>query len=250
MPSPTATHCRNGTPFNTIPLAVGPRDPEYFYSRQHELARKAVGMEPGSILVFGSSAMNFIPVCRFSPYAIDYSISGVDIRRFMHQMADAHDMGWYYNGAVQKTLPMPSLDCWDQAGGVIIYGLVHTHLNQEAQGGYTAAESVASAQMMFEKIAAYLTGPLVIFEGTPVNEATVSVGNTNAQIDAINAVMATIFGSRANTVLVQNAYKFKDANGKLDPAYELSGGLYLNSAGVDIIVEDGRAALTSLGIGE
>lgn len=243
---PPSTNCRNGTPV-TPPVAVGPRDPEHFYIRSHELSRKSVGTIPGSLIVLGCSMGNYVPFNTVSPFAIDYSISGNDLRKVLHQIADDHQMQWYYDGGFKGTYDIKGIGSWSNAGGVLIYGLIHNHLNQEALAGYTEAESVGTAKVMLEQIAAWLTGPLVIFEGTPVLDSNGAPGITNEQINLINQEMQTIFGSRPDTVLVQNSGSFRDAGGALDPQYSLDG-LHLNRTGIDIQVAAGRAALATLGL--
>jgi len=245
---PTAQNCRNGTTPASLPLAVGPRNLDHFTTRMAELTRKSVGSVPGMIPVLGCSMGNYVPWSRLSPYAVDYTITGNDLRKVMHQIADDHEMSWFHDGTVRGPYPVKGVNYWTQAAGIVIYGLLQNHLNQEALEGYSSADTLVSATGMLQKIAAWLTGPLVIYECTPVLANNGNPGITSANIEAINSVMQTIFLNRANTVLIQNAYKFKDSNGHLNPAYSLDG-LHLNAAGIAIQIADGRAALTTLGIG-
>lgn len=243
---PTATNCRSGTPV-TPPSAVGPRDPEHFYIRSHELARKSIGTIPGSLIVLGCSMGNYVPVNAFSPFAIDYTVTGNDLRKLLHQIADDHQMQWYYDGGFKGTYDIKGIDNWSAACGVLIYGLIHNHLNQEALAGYSKADSIGTAKSMLEQIASWLTGPLVIFEGTPVMDNNGAPGITNSQINLVNQEMQTVFGSRADTILIQNSDDFRDSNGALDAQYS-HDGLHLNRAGIDIQVAAGRAALATLGL--
>jgi hypothetical protein len=242
---PTSVDCLNGTA-PPPPGVIGPRDPSYFVNRMAEVSRKGYGMEDGSIVVLGCSHGNYVPFSKMTPYAVDYTIAGNDLRYAINQLAGDHTLAWTHNSTTNN-YAMKGLTDLDRAGGVIIYGLIHNHINMEMSEWNNSGDMLADAELMLEQLADWLTGPLLIFEDSPVIESLASYGVTNARIDAINTMKHTIFGSRSDTYLVELNTDFKDTGGELKSAYSLDG-CHLSQAGIDEVVARAKVGLTALGL--
>lgn len=228
---PTAVDCLAGTTPSTIP-GFCQTNGQYLQDIAHYNEMMGVfgkmSVTPGSVICLGDSLTETLQVTRTSPFAVNIGVSGDTLRGLLNRLSNT-----------------PGIH---QAGAVILMGMPINDTGIELQWPANATQAqrdqwmLEDVNLFLQYVAAWLTGPLVVWNLLPIDKTRYSTPVSIAQIATINGYFATIFGSRSNTVLLDAR------DGGFDATTDTWDGIHPNSAGQAIIHAMNRTALTALGV--
>jgi hypothetical protein len=207
---PVSHDCRAGT----VPeLPADPAVSVYtaqktpFRRRQAEIAARG-----GCVFVIGDSQLQLLDVTMFSPFAVPFT-------------AGADTAAGYINHMVSDYTALAN------CGGVVL---------QVTQNDITGGETLANTKVHWDKILAYLTGPLVIIEAYPLTSPT-----HNANLAALNAHIAAAVAGRPLCEVVSINDEIVDGSGNLlaSLTWENDGQHVVDPASLRLLASRVRAAL-------
>ncbi len=185
-------------------LGVGSRWAEYdaaYRTRRAQLRRLGGSVDPGAVMFVGDSILASLDIGALVDRGVQLSIAGDTTRRVISR-----------------------LDTYPLAGARLVVFHVGTNdlLYREP------AELFRPFARMLTRVPAHV--PVVLSAVLPVDER-VMHRYGNADVRAVNRVMAQACAARPGCTFVDAAAAVTDAAGGLDPRYHAGDGLHLNSAG-------------------
>jgi lysophospholipase L1-like esterase len=187
-------------------LGVGSRWAEYdsaYRSRRFQLRRLADSVDPGAALFVGDSILASLDVGAVVDRGVQLSISGDTARRVVSRLDN-------YPAAL--------------AGA----RLVVFHVGTNDLKYRKPAELYRPFARMLREVPAHV--PVVMSAALPVDER-VEHYYGNADVRAVNRVMAQACAARPGCAFADAAAAVTDAAGGLDPRYHTGDGVHLNGAG-------------------
>lgn len=213
-----AIDCLAGTP-STVATVGAEQDLGYLNSRSVTFDRLQPQLDNTRIPMFGDSLTEAMDTYAINPLIVNMGINGGTMRDFFGRA----------NRSLVSGSPI------SRRGGGCIWMLGINDTQYEYQTG-----SPQNPPYLIDLAAAWMTGKWIIVKILPVNEALYS-GVTNAQIDAVNAHIQSVFGGRSGFVIV-DAKSTLAPSGQLLAAYTIGDGLHLSAAGDAVIAASIQAA--------
>jgi len=180
-----------------------------FQRKQAELAYRG-----GCIPVIGDSQMQAIDVSMFSPYAVPFAAGGDTVAGYVNHL-------------------VTDLTCLSNCGGVII---------QVSQNDTTGGAALATVEANYDKILAYLTGPLVMIAAYPLTSTTSGI---KSDLVALNAYLSGLLAVRSRSEFVSINDIIVDGSGNLlsSLTYGADGQHVTDPATLAVLASRVRAAL-------
>lgn len=183
----------------------------------------------GSIVLIGDSMIERMTAASISPYAVNLGISGESIRQLIYRINE-NDIN-----------NQPNLI--HRAGAVVILTGVND-LSDPRNG--TQANAAATVNFVYDRLAKWLTGKVIICKLIPVDSNVFSTPSNSAGIAPVNAWMDANFSNKPNVRIV-DVNATLAPQGSLLPQYHVDGQ-HLSAAGYDVLYAGINAAKTSLGL--
>ena len=187
-------------------LGVGSRWAEYdsaYRSRRFQLRRLADSIDPGAALFVGDSVLASLDIGAVADRGVQLSISGDTARRVVSRLDN-------YSAAL--------------AGARLVVFHVGTNDLQYRR----PSDLYRPFARMLTEVPANV--PVVMSAVLPVDERVMDRYG-NAEIRAVNRVMAQACAARPGCTFANAAVAVTDAAGGLDPRYHVGDGVHLNGAG-------------------
>lgn len=205
---PTGVNCLGGT----IPALPSFTAWDCWNDAKVRHSRMQADVAPGAIACIGSSVTASMNVARIHPACINWGIGGDK-----------------YAGVLNR---LSSLTHLANAGAVVL----ELGIND---AGYTAW---ADMDAQLSKLYGWFTGPLVVLSLIPQGSGSLSQAN----LDAVNSMMAQKLSGRPNCALVDVTTPLKDADGFMKMSLSIGDRMHPNAAGYAVlrpIIQAGLAAV-------
>lgn len=189
------------------------------------------GMPDGSVMFFGDSIVQAMPVCLASPFGINLGYGGASTRRLLHHMTRPA-----YKSALQRA-----------GAGVILTGP-----NDVGNLGYYGTWEAASDTVLImfaNHIKNWITGPWVIVKPLPGDERVSGVpAHYNDAMARIGDGISTAYSGVSSVQVVDAWAALTDSTGNLAAANHIGDGQHLSKAGYAALCPLISGALASLGV--
>lgn len=192
---PTATNCLGGA----VPVATAFTPSDFWSSMTVYQQRQQADLRDGWIAQIGTSITQGMDVAKTHGAIVNLGIGGDTLR-----------------GALNR---LSGLSALARCGGVIL----------EIGTNDAGVETMANIQLMYDRLFAWLTGPLVCLSLIP------QVNCSVATCDAVNSYMQTKCSGRAATAYVDMTTPLRGADGWLRTDLTIGDRIHPNAAGYSVI---------------
>lgn len=194
-PWPTSVNCRAGT----VPDATAFTPSDFWSSVNVYHARQQADVRDGWLAQIGTSITQGMDVARTHHALVNLGIGGDTLRGVLYRLS--------------------GLSALPRCGGVVLEMGIN-------DAGY---ESMANMQLMYDRLFAWLTGPLVCVSLVPQPACSI------ATCDAVNSYMASKCAGRLHTVYVDITTPLRDTDGWMKTSLSIGDRMHPNASGYAVI---------------